>query len=146
MPFDQKRTRGEAIHSALSPNSLMIGHHFSAPAFCNPLRHKHASAAVLICVKGKGYTYSWPEALGMTPWNDGKADGVLRQDYEPVGLVSAAPMSGDWFHQHQSTSKRAAARSPITRRTDRSAAKVSPAGWKTGSINHHPMPLRNRRN
>ena len=24
----------------------------------------------------------------------------LRQDYEPVGLVSAAPMSGDWFHQH----------------------------------------------
>jgi hypothetical protein len=25
---------------------------------------------------------------------------VLRQDYEPVGLVSAAPMSGDWFHQH----------------------------------------------
>ncbi|WP_410969477.1 hypothetical protein, partial [Salmonella sp. SAL04284] len=24
----------------------------------------------------------------------------MRQDYEPVGLVSAAPMSGDWFHQH----------------------------------------------
>ena len=22
--------------------------------------HKHASAAVLICVKGKGYTYTWP--------------------------------------------------------------------------------------
>ena len=25
---------------------------------------------------------------------------MLRQDYEPVGLVSAAPMSGDWYHQH----------------------------------------------
>jgi len=25
---------------------------------------------------------------------------VLRQDYEPVGMVSAAPRSGDWFHQH----------------------------------------------
>jgi hypothetical protein len=30
---------------------------------------------------------------------------VLRQDYEPVGLVSAAPMSGDWFHQHFGVSK-----------------------------------------
>jgi len=62
--------------------------------------HKHASAAVLVCIKGKGYTYTWPETLGTTPWRDGKADKVLRQDYEPVGLVSAAPMSGDWFHQH----------------------------------------------
>ena len=24
----------------------------------------------------------------------------MRQDYEPVGMVSAAPMSGDWYHQH----------------------------------------------
>ena len=24
----------------------------------------------------------------------------MRQDYEYGGLVSAAPMSGDWFHQH----------------------------------------------
>jgi len=55
---------------------------------------------VLVCIKGKGYTYTWPETLGTAPWRDGKADKVLRQDYEPVGLVSAAPMSGDWFHQH----------------------------------------------
>jgi hypothetical protein len=34
------------------------------------------------------------------PWKDGRADKILRQDYEPVGLVSAAPMAGDWFHQH----------------------------------------------
>jgi hypothetical protein len=46
------------------------------------------------------YTYTWPEALGMTPWKDGQGDKVLRQDYEPVGIVSAAPMSGDWYHQH----------------------------------------------
>src|SRR5262249_57948646 len=25
---------------------------------------------------------------------------VLRQDYEPVGIVSAALMSGDWYQQH----------------------------------------------
>src|SRR5712692_7622676 len=76
---------------------LWIGQHETG-RYCKA--HKHASAAVLICIKGKGYTYTWPEALGTTPWRDGKADKVLRQDYEPVGLVSAAPMSGDWFHQH----------------------------------------------
>jgi quercetin dioxygenase-like cupin family protein len=67
--------------------------------------HKHASAAVLLCIKGKGYTYTWPALFGPTPWKDGHADKVLRQDYEPVGMVSAAPMSGDWFHQHFGVSK-----------------------------------------
>ena len=32
--------------------------------------HAHTSAAVLICIKGKGYTYTWPENLGITPWKD----------------------------------------------------------------------------
>jgi hypothetical protein len=41
----------------------------------------------------------------MTPWQDGISDRVYRQDYEPVGMVTAAPMSGDWFHQHFGISK-----------------------------------------
>ena len=68
--------------------------------------HAHGSAAVLICVKGKGYTYTWPAiARARTPWQDGNGDKVVRVDYEPVGMVSAAPMSGDWFHQHFGISK-----------------------------------------
>lgn len=67
--------------------------------------HSHASAAVLICVKGKGYTYTWPAVYGQTPWKDDVAEKVQRQDYEPVGMVTAAPMSGDWFHQHFGVSK-----------------------------------------
>jgi mannose-6-phosphate isomerase-like protein (cupin superfamily) len=67
--------------------------------------HFHGSAAVLICLTGKGYTYTWPKELGMTPWKDGHGDKVVRVDYEPVGMVSAAPMSGDWFHQHFGVSK-----------------------------------------
>jgi len=67
--------------------------------------HAHASAAVLVCIKGTGYTYTWPRTLGLTPWKDGKADQVLRQDYEPVGMVTAAPFGGDWFHAHFGTSK-----------------------------------------
>jgi len=67
--------------------------------------HSHGSAAVLICIKGKGYTYTWPSTLGTRPWESGLADEVKRQDYEAVGMVTAAPMGGDWFHQHFGVSK-----------------------------------------
>jgi len=65
--------------------------------------HKHASAAVLVCLKGKGYSYTWPDAAGVRPWETGNADKVKMQEYEVGGMVSAAPMSGDWFHQHFGT-------------------------------------------
>jgi hypothetical protein len=67
--------------------------------------HAHTSAAVLICLKGKGYTYTWPERYGVTPWKDGHADKVKRVDYEPVGMVSAAPGGARWYHQHFGASK-----------------------------------------
>jgi quercetin dioxygenase-like cupin family protein len=67
--------------------------------------HAHMSAAILVCLKGKGYTYTWPRSEGMTPWKDGKLENVYRQDYEPVGLVTAAPYGGDWFHAHFGISK-----------------------------------------
>src|SRR2546422_987420 len=62
--------------------------------------HAHESAAVLICIAGKGYTYAWSRDIGTRPWETGQAEKVLRQDYEPVGMVSAAPMGGQHFHQH----------------------------------------------
>ena len=62
---------------------------------------------MLICIKGKGYTYTWPERLGLTPWKDGKASEVKRVDYEPVGMVSAAPGGARWYHQHFGASKEA---------------------------------------
>lgn len=65
--------------------------------------HAHTSAAVLICLSGKGYTYTWPERLGETPWLDGKADQVRRIDYEAGGMVSAAPGGARWYHQHFSS-------------------------------------------
>jgi mannose-6-phosphate isomerase-like protein (cupin superfamily) len=62
--------------------------------------HAHGSAAVLICLKGAGYTYCWPRDIGTRPFEEGKRDKVVRVDYEPVGMVSAAPGGGEWFHQH----------------------------------------------
>jgi quercetin dioxygenase-like cupin family protein len=105
LPLDNRRSPGyRRIEPSMGGNRfyLWIGQHETGRY---SKAHKHASAAVLICVKGKGYTYTWPEALGTTPWKDGRADKVLRQDYEAVGMVSAAPMSGDWFHQHFGTGK-----------------------------------------
>ena len=65
--------------------------------------HKHSSGAILVCIKGKGYSYTWPDRLGMKPWEAGGGDQVKKQTYEPVGMISAAPMKGDWFHQHFGT-------------------------------------------
>ena len=65
--------------------------------------HKHSSGAILVCIKGKGYSVTWPDRLGMKPWEAGLGDQVKKQTYEPVGMISAAPMRGDWFHQHFGT-------------------------------------------
>jgi mannose-6-phosphate isomerase-like protein (cupin superfamily) len=62
--------------------------------------HYHSAQAVLVCLRGSGYTFSWPRELGLTPWRDGYGDKVNRLDYVPGGLVAAAPGGGDWFHQH----------------------------------------------
>jgi mannose-6-phosphate isomerase-like protein (cupin superfamily) len=107
LPLDNRRSPGyRRIEPHMAGNRfyLWIGQHETGRY---SKAHYHGSAAVLICVKGKGYTYTWPKELGPTPWKDGKADQVRRQDYEPVGMVSAAPMSGDWFHQHFGISKEA---------------------------------------
>ena len=107
LPLDNRRSPGyRRIQPEMAQQRfhLWVGQHENGRY---SKAHKHESAAVLICIKGKGYTYTWPEMLGPTPWRDGRGDKVLRQDYEPVGLVSAAPMSGDWYHQHFGVSKEA---------------------------------------
>ena len=100
LPLDNRRSPGyRRVEPHMGGNRFytFIGQHETGRY---SKAHKHHSTAVLIAIQGKGYTYTWPEALGMTPWKDGHGDKVLRQDYEPVGIVSAAPMSGDWYHQH----------------------------------------------
>ena len=64
------------------------------------MAHYHESGAVLVCLKGEGYTYNWPREYGFTPWKDGHADAVRVQEYVAGGLVAAAPGGGQWFHQH----------------------------------------------
>jgi hypothetical protein len=100
LPLDNRRSPGyRRVEPWMGGNRfyLWIGQHETGRY---SKAHKHASAAVLLCLKGKGYTYTWPAELGMNPWSEGKGHLVKQQNYEYGGLVSAAPMSGDWFHQH----------------------------------------------
>jgi len=105
LPLDNRRSPGyRRIEPHMAGNRfyMWIGQHETGRY---SKAHRHGSAAVLICVKGKGYTYTWPSDIGTQPFSAGKRDQVFRVDYEPVGMVSAAPMSGDWFHQHFGVSK-----------------------------------------
>src|SRR5215813_4918329 len=105
LPMDNRRSPGyRRIEPEFKGSDfyLWIGHHETGRY---SKAHKHEACAVLICLRGKGYTYTWPDTLGTQPWSNGLGDKVIRQDYEPVGLVAAAPMSGDWFHQHFGISK-----------------------------------------
>ncbi len=103
LPLDNRRSLGwRRVEPFMTGNCFYfwIGQHENGRY---SKAHAHTSAAVLICLKGKGYTYSWPERNGETPWQDGKADEVRRLDYEPVGLVTAAPGGARWYHQHFSS-------------------------------------------
>ncbi len=100
LPLDNRRSPGyRRIEPHMGGNRFYqwIGQHETGRY---SKAHSHGSAAVLICLRGKGYTYTWPAKIGMHPFSEGKMDEVKRVDYEPVGMVSAAPMAGDWFHQH----------------------------------------------
>ena len=67
--------------------------------------HSHSSGAILVCVRGEGYTLAWPRTSGMRPWENGRGDTVVRTSYGPGGFVSAAPGGADWYHAHFAVSK-----------------------------------------
>ena len=72
LPLDNRRSPGyRRVEPFMAGNTfyLWIGQHENGRY---SKAHAHTSAAVLICLKGKGYTYTWPEQAGVTPWKDGK--------------------------------------------------------------------------
>ena len=81
LPLDNRRSVGwRRVEPFMTGNTfyLWIGQH-EVGRYSKA--HAHTSAAVLICLKGNGYTYTWPERNGVTPWKDGKAEEVKRVDY-----------------------------------------------------------------
>ncbi len=71
LPLDNRRSPGwRRVEPFMTGNTfyLWIGQHENGRY---SKAHAHTSAAVLICLKGKGYTYTWPERYGVNPWKDG---------------------------------------------------------------------------
>jgi len=105
LPLDNRRSPGwRRVEPFMTNNTFYywIGQHEGGRY---SKAHAHTSAAILFCLKGKGYTYTWPEHLGPTPWQDGNADQVRRIDYIQGGMITAAPGGARWYHQHFSASK-----------------------------------------
>jgi quercetin dioxygenase-like cupin family protein len=105
LPLDNRRSVGyRRVEPFMTNNAFYywIGQHENGRY---SKAHAHTSAAILICLKGQGYTYTWPEECGVNPWENGHADRVRRLDYGPYGMVTAAPGGARWYHQHFSVSK-----------------------------------------
>lgn len=100
LPLDNQRSPGYRRVSARMPDSrfrMFIGQH-EVGRYAKA--HHHPPGPVLVCLRGEGYTYTWPTALGPQPWENGRGDEVIRIDYAHGGAVAAAPGGSDWYHQH----------------------------------------------
>ena len=100
LPLDNQRSPGyrrTELHMANGHFECFVGEHVSGRY---SKAHAHSSGAVLICVRGEGYTYNWPVTVGITPWKSGNAAAVETVEYVPGGMVAAAPGGGNWYHQH----------------------------------------------
>ncbi|HLH26003.1 MAG TPA: cupin domain-containing protein [Chloroflexota bacterium] len=109
LPLDNQRAPGyrriQPYFSGFLRDAATGGFIAEYPSGRYSKAHYHLSGAVLVCLKGAGYTFNWPVELGPQPWQAGKGDQVKIQEYKDGGLVAAAPGGGSWFHQHFAVSK-----------------------------------------
>jgi mannose-6-phosphate isomerase-like protein (cupin superfamily) len=102
LPLDNNRGPGHRwVAPNMAGNTEIQGWIAEYPSGRYAKAHAHGAGAVLVCMRGKGYSITWPRDIGgLTPWADGKEDCVKMQEYEPGGMISAAPGPSNWFHQH----------------------------------------------
>ncbi|HEX3244440.1 MAG TPA: cupin domain-containing protein [Chloroflexota bacterium] len=106
LPLDNSRGPGYRwISPQMAGNTNFGGFIAEYPSGRYSKAHYHISGAVLVCLRGKGYTYNWPVEVGTHPWEDGKEQTVKVAEYVAGGMVAAAPGGGNWFHQHFSISQ-----------------------------------------
>jgi hypothetical protein len=102
MPEDGARGPGFRYNPIEMADNTLCAHIGEFPSGHYSIAHAHFAGAVLVCLRGEGYTVTWPSELGTRPYESGLEAFVKRQDYVPGGIVS--PGTG-WFHQHFSTGK-----------------------------------------
>jgi len=77
--------------------NVFIAHLADWPSGRYHKAHYHSAGAILVIIKGKGYTLMWPKDLGIHPYATGHSDRVIRIDWKEGTIFS--PPDG-WFHQH----------------------------------------------
>ncbi len=105
IPLDGQRGAGARHFELIMGGNFYDGWVGEYPAGRYSKAHAHESGAILVCLAGAGYTIAWPKSLGIRPWDGGHGDQVVRTDYGPGGIVSAAPGGADWFHAHFGASR-----------------------------------------
>jgi mannose-6-phosphate isomerase-like protein (cupin superfamily) len=105
LPLDSHMGAGYRTFNLEMADNTLTGHVGEFPSGRYSKAHAHQSGPVLICLRGSGYSITWPMEAGTRPWEAKKGDLVRRQDYVPGGMVSAAPGGSNWFHQHFSVGK-----------------------------------------
>lgn len=110
LPLDNQRSPGyRRIEPHMAGNVALrtfIGQHASGRyAKAHRGEGNGLAGAVLVCLTGKGYTFTWPHELGLRPWETGKGEEVMCQEYGPGGFVCSSPIGGGWFHAHYGVGK-----------------------------------------
>lgn len=105
IPLDGQRGAGYRHFELQMAGNFYDGWVGEYPAGRYSKAHAHESGPILVCLAGAGYTLSWPKSLGIRPWENGHGDLVVRTDYGPGGIVSAAPGGAAWFHAHFGASR-----------------------------------------
>ncbi len=107
LPLDNQRSPGYrrvVPHMASGQFGMFVGEH-STGRYAMAHRAPGPGSAVLICIRGKGYTVTWPVEDGTHPWESGKGEVVEKQEYVAGGMVASNPGGTGWFHAHYGIAK-----------------------------------------
>lgn len=100
LPYDGQRGTGYKHVELEMGGNVHNGFIGEYPPLSYGKTHTHRSGPMLICLDGEGYTLTWPDNLGVTPWRDGHGDRVRRIEYRQGGVMSPVPGGEAWFHGH----------------------------------------------
>jgi oxalate decarboxylase/phosphoglucose isomerase-like protein (cupin superfamily) len=82
--------------------NVLAGHMEDWPPGLHDKAHYHGGGAIIVILRGEGYTLMWPQEATMQPYSSGHADQVVRIDWREGSVVSPPTR---WFHQHFNTGR-----------------------------------------
>ncbi len=87
---------GSRVAALEMGGNVLNAHVAECPVGCYQKAHYHGGGAVVLVVRGKGFTLMWPPEAGTRPYENGHGDLVMKVDWQE-GSVLSPPTR--WFHQ-----------------------------------------------